>query len=180
MKTRSSMADLWGALGRSLEGIDALAPILPHLVGVAALLPSIVAQARAAAEGVDPGVAEGAREALGPMIEEATRRATAVVDGLWASEESLLVVVERVAQIAQRAAGDPRVAAALKLARDRAAEAADAAIERAVTASFTGGEQGGGRGLAMAEAILQQIVARVIDGAFPAARAEDQGEGPRR
>ena len=171
-KERPRDGGLLTRLWHSLGDVEALAPVLPHLIALTALVPKVLARAGEIAEGVE---VEGGDQ-LGAAMEEVGRRAAAVVDALWDKDESLLLVGEGLSGLASKVSSDPRLSAALEAVKGRAMASADAALERAVAAAIKG-ERGPGRGIAVAEVILQKLLERLVESAFPASSTESVPKG---
>lgn len=161
-------AALW-ALWSELRSFGELGP---QFLGVMALTPRLMSAARELAEALsraerrDGGESEAAH--LESLVDTLMTRLDVTLDALWAHEGSLLKLSESLGALVARASADPRLAASLERARERALDAADRAIEALVEAALEPERSHpADRALRAVELIVQSIIARLVDRAFP-------------
>jgi len=148
---------------RSVVGnLDALAPLVPHLLKLVSLWPRFVAIARDA-------VAEARSEAdlqdrLTPLTGELLDAAAAIGQQLLEQDALIVRAVEQLAAVAEQAAQRPALTRTLGELRDRGLDASDQLLARMVEHAF---EPGPNRRVVdtvrVLELLIDGVVKRTVD-----------------
>lgn len=146
------------------QNLDALAPLLPHLLRLFSLWPRFVAIAR---EAVAEARSEADLEArLDPLTGELLDLARDVGRKLLEQDDLVVRTVEQVVDLAQQAAQRPELARTFEELRDRGLDASDQLLARMVDHAFEASpDPRVGDTVKVLETLINGVVRRTVDSA---------------
>ena len=139
-----------------LAELDALAPLAPALMGLAASAPRAISLAAAAVRD------NAAADELVTLGEETFQRAVEATQILWEHDEILVRAGTQLRDSLARAADDPEMQGALRSLRKGVANLWDRQLERAVERALTAERGDLAEGVRVAQAAVDRLLARAL------------------